>query len=95
MKTFFIVLSALTIASLSSCKKQYSCECKSTYSISGGSSQVDTQIHTYSEKMKEKQAESACDDTESKLTKTNNDYANDVTYFSGETVSAKTLCEVK
>ncbi len=94
MKTLFIVLSALTITFISSCKKQYACECKSTYTISG-SSQTETQVDTYSEKMKLSQATSACKETETKLTKVNNDYAKDVTYFSGESTTASTSCSVK
>lgn len=94
MKTFLTLLLALITISISSCKKQYACECKSTYSITGAS-QTETQVDTYSEKMSLSQATSACKETETKLTKVNNDYAKDVTYFSGENTSASTSCTVK
>ncbi|MCE3229521.1 MAG: hypothetical protein K0S32_4072 [Bacteroidetes bacterium] len=46
-----------------SCKKEYTCECTSkvTWSEAGSSSTKEvTQKETFSEKMKEKQAKSAC-----------------------------------
>lgn len=95
MKTLIIVLSALTISSLSSCKKQYSCSCTTTFSVSGSGSATETTTDTYSEKMKEKQAKAACDETEAKLKKANEGHASDVEYFTSANTTVSTICDVK
>ncbi|MCD6017547.1 MAG: hypothetical protein K0S53_668 [Bacteroidetes bacterium] len=94
MKIKSIVAVLLIASSLPSCKKQYTCECTTMYSISGQSS-TETTGDTYSEKMKEKQADAACDETEAKLSKASKDHAADVEYFSGETTTATTTCKLK
>ena len=57
------LLSAVTLVTgLTSCKKSYSCDCKTTISQSGFSSSSETKKQ-YSLKMKEKQAKAACDNS--------------------------------
>lgn len=95
MKTLLIVLSALTISILPSCKKTYGCECKSTFTIANNGTYTETTVDNYSEKMKEDQAKSACSETETKLKKANSDHAKDIEFLSGNASSASTSCTIK
>ena len=60
---------ALCLTGLSSCKKSYTCSCKTTLSASGYSASYDSK-EQYSEKMKEKQAKAACDNSSEILSTT-------------------------
>lgn len=62
MKKVIILSMAIGALSFASCKKAYSCECKTEVS-GGGSSISNTVSEQYSEKMKEDQAKSSCDAT--------------------------------
>jgi hypothetical protein len=69
-----IVLSAIVLASMfaiTSCKKTYSCECKTTLKDpSTGATETHTETKPISQKMKEKQAQSACNQTAEQIVAT-------------------------
>jgi hypothetical protein len=64
-----VLAAGLCLVGLSSCKKTYTCSCKTTLSASGYSASYDSK-EQYSEKMKEKQATAACDNTSEVLSTT-------------------------
>jgi hypothetical protein len=67
-KTTLTALSLFLMLGFISCKKQYSCSCKTTISTTGYSSSTESK-ESYSLKLKEKQAKAACDNTEEILSK--------------------------
>lgn len=96
MKKLAILLSAVLLGSFASCKKAYSCECITTIYASGSTAAPDkysSKTTTYSEKMAEKQAKSACEH-EAVTIKSNLD---DVINQAGATglITAATSCELK
>src|SRR5258708_23735621 len=64
-----VLAAGLCLTGLSSCKKTYTCSCKTTLSATGYSASYDSK-EQYSEKMKEKQAKAACDNSSSILEST-------------------------
>ncbi len=85
-KAVLLIVAVTLVTGLSSCKKSYSCSCKTTVSLSGFSSSSEVK-ESYSVKMKEKQAKAACDNTKAIAEK----QAKDLNQ--GYTVS--TSCELK
>lgn len=75
-----------------SCKKSYSCECKTTYTDGNGDVVTLTAIEPLSEKMKDKQANSACNATAAQMKVVNNDLNSDPT---GVYEDLATTCTVK
>ena len=67
-KTIIGLLSLTLVLGFTSCKKSYSCSCKTILSATGYSSSTETK-ESYSLKLKEKQAKAACDNTASILEK--------------------------
>lgn len=57
-----ILVAVIAGSTLVSCKKSFSCSCKTTVSTTGYSSSSEVK-EAYSLKMKEKQAKAACDNT--------------------------------
>lgn len=89
MKTLFIVISALTISLLLSCKKNYSCSCVTTLRDPLTNETITkTGIHPISAKLKNKQAVEACNQTATQLT-------DHIYYYVEGSVSVSTLCTVK
>jgi hypothetical protein len=77
MKIKFFFPIVILAASLSSCKKTYTCECKSTItfpgSLTGGDSEdikADAKKVSYSQKMSEKQAKATCEHEQETLKST-------------------------
>ncbi len=62
LKKVTLVVAVLAALSLVSCKKSFSCSCKTTVSTTGFSSSSEVK-ESYSVKMKEKHAKAACDNT--------------------------------
>ena len=85
-KTTMMLVAALTVLTLASCKKSFSCSCKTTVSTTGYSSSSETS-EKYSLKMKEKQAKAACDNTKAILEKQSKDL--------NQGYSVSTSCELK
>lgn len=67
-----ILTSAVLLAFVAvSCKKPYTCTCTTTTTYSGGSPDINkSHVKEYSEKMTQKQAESACDHEEQAIKST-------------------------
>ena len=77
-----LLFSALLLAGLStftSCKKAYSCECKTTYTDGNGDGISLTQVSALDEKMKEKQATSSCKESQTQMNAVNADLNADPT----------------
>lgn len=87
-KTIFTVVVVSATVSLGSCKKIHSCKCETKLSGGGFSSSTET-TEAYSEKMKEKQAKSACDNTQEILEKQVKDQQN------GSGLSVSVSCDLK
>jgi hypothetical protein len=64
-----VLVVGLCLVGLSACKKSYTCSCKTTLSASGYSASYDSK-EAYTQKMKEKQAIAACDNTSEILSTT-------------------------
>ena len=62
MKTVLLITAVTLVTGFSSCKKAFSCSCKTTVSTTGFSSSSEVK-ESYSLKMKEKHAKAACDNT--------------------------------
>jgi hypothetical protein len=88
MKKIIILSMACGVLSLASCKKTYSCSCTTKATGSGTTEEVTTS-NSYSEKMKEKQAKSACASSQTAV-KAAADKA-----YNGTGLSVSTSCEVK
>jgi hypothetical protein len=96
-KTYFLVLT-IGVALFTSCKKEYTCECvsKVSWSESGSSSTKEvTQKETFSEKMKEKQAKSACSTVGAQTKKHLEEQVKDAYSQVGITPSISTDCSLK
>jgi hypothetical protein len=90
-----IVLSALLLASMSvvtSCKKTYSCECKTTYTDGNSDVITLTQVKSIDEKMKEKQATASCKESEAQMNYVNDDLNADPT---GSYYDINSTCAIK
>jgi len=90
-----VLFSALLLAGLStftSCKKAYSCECKTTYTDGNGDAITLTQVSALDEKMKEKQATSSCKESQTQLNVVNADLNADT---AGTYDDIKSTCLVK
>ncbi len=91
-----LVLSALVIASMSvvtSCKKSYSCECTTrAVTLNGDIINPSTKVVALSEKMKEKQADASCKQTEDQMNAVNTGIVND---SNNDYVSMETGCAIK
>jgi len=75
-----VLFSALLLAGLStftSCKKSYSCECTTVTTVDGVS-ESSSQIVALGEKMKEKQGDASCDQTEAQMNSLNDEIVADV-----------------
>jgi hypothetical protein len=98
MKIKFLLLASILY--LTACKKTYTCECNTTYTFrnNGGGLHTITvpgNSEPYSEKMKEKQAKTACEHEEVAI---QTDFSNAVTNNSGQMQpgeSIKTSCGLK
>ena len=82
----------MTGLTFTSCKKSYSCECKTTYTDGNGDPITLTSIEPLSEKMKDKQATSACNATAAQMKVVNDDLNADPT---GVYEDLTTTCAVK
>jgi len=74
-----LLLSVLVLAGIStftSCKKEYSCECTTVATIDGEIVST-SKIVALGEKMKEKQGNAACDQTESQMNSLNTEIVAD------------------
>lgn len=79
MKKNIFIISSLILIGLSSCKKSYSCQCTTTITAQGSPSEnYPTTSKTYSEKMTEKQAKSACSHEETTVKTSIDDNINKV-----------------
>ncbi len=90
-----IVLSALLVTSVfvvTSCKKSYSCECKTTYTDGNFDQITLTQVKSIDEKMKEKQATASCKESETQMNYVNDDLNADPT---GTYYDIKSTCTLK
>ena len=90
-----VLFSALLLAGLStftSCKKAYSCECKTTYTDGDGDAMTLTQVSSLDEKMKESQADASCAQTEEQMNAQN---AAIVADDNNDYDAMVTACEVK
>jgi hypothetical protein len=90
-----VLLSVLVLASIStftSCKKSYSCECKTTYTDGNGDVITLTQTSPLSEKMKEKQASASCKESQTQMSYVNADLNTDPT---GPYEDIATTCAIK
>ncbi|MBP6755759.1 MAG: hypothetical protein KA210_06400 [Bacteroidia bacterium] len=90
-----VLLSVLVLASVSmftSCKKSYSCECKTTYTDGNGDVITLTQTSPLSEKMKEKQASASCKESQTQMSYVNADLNTDPT---GPYEDIATTCAIK
>lgn len=82
-----IAIMAITVGLTAvSCKKSFSCSCKTTVSTTGYSSSSETS-EVYSLKLKEKQAKAACDNTKAILEKQAKDL--------NQGYNVSTSCELK
>ena len=89
MKKITLLAAVVIAASFASCKKSYSCECKFTATDpSTGEKYTKTETQAISEKMKEKQAAAACNQTAKQVT--NNVYG----LADGE-LTVETVCGIK
>lgn len=90
-----LIIAAIVVASMStvtSCKKSYSCECKTTYTDGNFDQITLTQVNSISEKMKEKQATASCKETQEQMNVVNNDLNEDPT---GSYFDIKSTCALK
>lgn len=90
-----VLLSVLVLASIStftSCKKSYSCECKTVTTIDGVS-ETSSQVVALGEKMKEKQGEATCDQTEIQMNSLNDEIIADTDNVSYDDLT--TTCDLK
>jgi hypothetical protein len=90
-----LVIAVIVVASMStitSCKKSYSCECKTTYTDGNGDLMILTSVNSLSEKMKEKQATASCKETQDQMNVVNNDLNEDPT---GTYADIKSACALK
>lgn len=91
-----VVFSALLLAGLTtmtSCKKAYSCECVTNVETENGDPYTTSKIVSLDQKMKEKQAVAACDQTSSQIAAQNQEIINNDP--NEEYVSMTTVCSVK
>lgn len=86
LKKTMMLVTAVASLTLVSCKKSFSCSCKTTVSTTGFSSSSETS-EQYSLKMKEKQAKAACDNTKAIVEKQAKDL--------NEGYNVSTSCELK
>lgn len=86
VKTTMVLVAAVAGLTLVSCKKSFSCSCKTTVSTTGFSSSSEVK-EAYSLKMKEKQAKAACDNTKEILEKQSKDL--------NQGYNVSTSCELK
>jgi hypothetical protein len=77
---------------MTSCKKVYSCECKTTYTDGNSDLITLTQVKSIDEKMKEKQATASCKESEEQMNYVNNDLNEDPT---GPYTDIKSTCALK
>jgi len=90
-----VLLSVLVLASIStitSCQKSYSCVCVTSYTDDNGDPQTLLVNSPLSEKMKEKQASSSCDATETQMNSVNADLNADP---SGPYDDIATICDIE
>lgn len=89
MKKITLLAAVLIAASFASCKKSYSCECKMTVTDpSTGEKYTKTETQAMSEKMKEKQAAAACNQTAKQVT-------NNVYGLGAGDLTVETVCGIK
>ena len=99
MKTKKLLIASVLfvgVASITSCKKSYSCEC-STIGKYNGLTMVDTKTtNTLSEKMKDKQALASCKSTETQMNDVNKKYDDLMSDPSaGDIYKSETKCTLK
>jgi hypothetical protein len=93
MKKLFITAMVIaSVSSITSCKKVYSCECVTTVDISGVT-ETTTEVIELTEKMKEKQAESACNQSEDQMNSLNDELVADTDNVSYDDLN--TTCSLK
>jgi hypothetical protein len=89
-----VLFSALLLAGLStitSCKKDHACSC-STVTTVDGVSETSIQIVSLGEKMKEKQGEASCDQTEIQMNTLNDELVADTSNVSYDDLT--TTCDL-
>lgn len=91
-KLFITTIVIASMASFTSCKKAYSCECVTTYTDTTGTAITLTQVKSIDEKMKEKQAESTCNQSEDQMNYVNDDLNSDT---NGIYEDLNTTCALK
>lgn len=76
MKKQFFLFSAITVGVFlfTSCKKQYSCVCSTTFQKPGYSDYTVSSVEKNNTKTTKKTAEQICSQTEQQLTKNHTDY---------------------
>ncbi|MBL7909869.1 MAG: hypothetical protein JNJ41_02295 [Bacteroidia bacterium] len=95
MKKALVLLSI--VAFVSSCKKQRSCECVSKVTATGpgfNSTKEITQRETFTEKMKDKTATSACSTVEAQTKKHVEEQVKDAYNGTGISPSVSTSCKL-
>lgn len=90
-KVLLSVLFLASISTITSCRKSYSCVCVTSYTDDNGDPQTLLVTSPLSEKMKEKQASSSCDATETQMNYVNADLNADPT---GTYYDITTICDI-
>ena len=90
-KVLLSVLFLASISTITSCRKSYSWVCVTSYTDDNGDPQTLLVISPLSEKMKEKQASSSCDATETQMNYVNADLNADP---AGTYYDIATICDI-
>jgi hypothetical protein len=100
MKKKSVLIIALALCGLASCRKQYVCNCSLTFTTYDNGKQY-TSVYkntasTYNEKMKEKQARAACDHEAAAMQSTFTGlFTNNGTMQQDPNISYNTVCTLK
>jgi len=97
MKKITLLAAVLVLIAFTSCKKAYTCSCKTTFNYGGGIS-PDTYAddsEVYSAKMNKKTAESACDNKAESIDASYKNALTDNGTDPDPGVTTKTECELK
>ena len=89
-KVLLSVLFLASISTITSCGKSYSCVCVTSYTDDNGDPQIVSKSSPFSEKMREKQASSSCDATETQMNSVNEDLKAAGTY-----TDIGTVCDIE
>jgi hypothetical protein len=91
-KVLFSAILLVNLTTITSCKKAYSCECTTVSTINGVSEETTSSI-PLSEKMKEKQGEASCNQTEDQMNSLNDELVADTANVTYDDLT--TTCDLK